>query len=164
MAFCESCGVLLVPSAETDACEQCDSEDGASILSRQAGEGIETDIEKLSSTKSGHIRKQDSMKWLRDRERPNPTELKYSILPKPDGFSGSSFETDISNIRMTGDAQFIETIAGLLKPLLDLENDETRLEISLQRTKERDTKQYTGNYALYLSVAERGGERSHGEL
>ena len=114
MAFCENCGVLLVPSAETDACEQCDSEDGASILSRQAGEGIETDIEKLSSTKSGHIRKQDSMKWLRDRERPNPTELKYSILPKPDGFSGSSFETDISNIRMTGNASLLKRLRDFL--------------------------------------------------
>jgi DNA-directed RNA polymerase subunit M/transcription elongation factor TFIIS len=163
MEFCENCGVLLVSSAGTDTCEQCDPENGASILSRQI-EGIETDLEELHSTKSGHIRKQDSMKWLRNRERPNPTELKRSILPKPDGFSGSSFETDISNIRMTGDAQFIETIAGLLKPLLDLENDETRIEINLQRTKVRDTKQYTGNYALYLSVAERGGEGTHGEL
>ncbi|WP_205250450.1 hypothetical protein [Halococcus salsus] len=102
------------------------------------------------------------MKWLHDRELPNSVELKRSVLPKPDGFSGSSFETDISNIRITGDARFIETAAGLLKPLLDLENDETRLEINLQRTKVRDTKQYTGNYALYLSVAERGGEGLHG--
>lgn len=58
----------------------------------------------------------------------------------------------------TGDAKFIETIAGLLKPILDLENDETRVELNLQRTKIRDTKQYTGNYALYLSVTERGGK------
>ena len=49
MKSCESCGVLLVPSAETDACEQCDSENGASILSRQAEDGIGTDIEELSS-------------------------------------------------------------------------------------------------------------------
>lgn len=157
MEFCESCGVLLVPDAGTDACKECDPENGASILSRQAEKGLETDVETLSSTKSGHIRKRDSMKWLRNRERPNSVELKRSILPKPEGFSGGSYESDISNIRLTGDAQFIETIAGLLKPLLDFENDETRLDIKLQRSKVRDTKQYTGNYALYLSVAERGG-------
>jgi len=80
------------------------------------------------------------------------------MLPKPARFEGSTFETDISNIRVTGDAQFIETIAGLLKPILDLENDETRVELNLQRTKIRDTKRYTGNYALYLSVTERGGQ------
>jgi len=57
------------------------------------------------------------------------------MLPKPARFEGSTFETDISNIRVTGDAQFIETIAGLLKPILDLENDETRVELNLQRTK-----------------------------
>ena len=157
MDFCESCGVLLVPDAGTNTCNECNPRNGASILSRQAKEGIETDLETLRSTKSGHIRKRDSMKWLRNREQPNSVELKRSILPRPERFSGGSYESDISNIRLTGDAQFIETIAGLLKPMLDLENDETRLDIKLQRTKVRDTKQYTGNYALYLSVAERSG-------
>lgn len=162
MEFCEDCGVLLVPAAEADTCEQCDPDNGASILSRETEKGIGTELEELRSTKSGHIPKRDSMEWLQNRDRPNPTKFKRSVLPKPDGFSGSSFETDISNIRVTGDAQFIQTVAGLLKPLSDFENDETRLEINLQRTKVRDTKQYTGNYALYLSVAERGGEGSHG--
>ena len=64
------------------------------------------------------------MTWLRGLDRPSPTELKRSILPKPAGFTGSTFETDISNIRLTGDARFIETAAALLQPLLDLENDE----------------------------------------
>jgi hypothetical protein len=98
------------------------------------------------------------MTWLRGLDRPSPTELKRSILPKPAGFTGSTFETDISNIRLTGDARFIETAAALLQPLLDLENDETRLEIKLQRTKIRDTHQYTGNYALYLATAERSSD------
>jgi len=157
MNFCEKCGVLLVVDTDSGQCEDCNPTDGAPILSRQA-ETVGTELEKLSSTKSGAIRKKDSMKWLHNCERPNPSELKRSILPKPDGFEGSTFETDISNIRVTGDAQFIETIAGLLKPILDLENDETRVELNLQRTKIRDTKQYTGNYALYLSVPERGGK------
>jgi hypothetical protein len=98
------------------------------------------------------------MEWLRGLDKPTATELKSSVLPKPAGFTGKTFETDISNIRVTGDARVIETVAGLLKPLLDLENDETRVEINLQRTKVRDTNRYTGNYALYPSVAERSGK------
>lgn len=56
---------------------------------------------------------------------------------------------------MTGDAEFVETFAGLLEPLLDLEGDRTRLELNLQRTEDRDSGEFTDNYALYLSVAER---------
>ena len=157
MNFCEECGVLVVPGADGDQCVDCNPTNGAAILSRQA-ENVGTDLEKLPSTKSGAVKKKNAVKWLQNCERPNSSELKRSMLPKPAGFEGSTFETDISNIRVTGDAQFIETIAGLLKPILDLENDETRVELNLQRTKIRDTKQYTGNYALYLSVTERGGQ------
>jgi hypothetical protein len=113
-------------------------------------------LEELKSTKSGHILKKDAVEWLKSLDRPNQVELKRSILPKPVGFKGSTHETDISNTRISGDARFIETFASLLMPLLDFENDETRVELKLERTKVRDTKQYTGNYALYLSVAERG--------
>ncbi|MFD1641815.1 hypothetical protein [Halohasta litorea] len=157
MNFCEECGVLVVPGEDGEQCTDCNPTGGAPILSRQA-ETVGTELEKLPSTKSGAIRKKNAVKWLRNCERPNSSELKRSMLPKPAGFEGGTFETDISNIRVTGDAQFIETIAGLLKPILDLENDETRVELNLQRTKIRDTKRYTGNYALYLSVTERGGK------
>jgi hypothetical protein len=157
MNFCEECGVLVVPGEDGKQCTDCDPTDGAPILSRQA-ETVGTELEKLPSTKSGAIRKKNAVKWLQNCERPNSSELKPSMLPKPAGFEGSTYETDISNIRVTGDAQFIETIAGLLKPILDLENDETRVELNHHQTKVRDTKQYTGNYALYLSVTERGGQ------
>ncbi|APX96818.1 hypothetical protein SAMN05421809_1604 [Natronorubrum daqingense] len=157
MDFCNQCGVLLIPDADSDQCTDCDSENGSPTISRQA-EAVGTDLEQLRSTKSGTIRKRNAEKWLRNCDRPSSTEFKRSILPKPAGFEGSTYETDISNIRVTGDAQFVETVAGLLKSILDLENDETRVELNLQRTRVRDTKQYTGNYALYLSVAERGGQ------
>lgn len=157
MNFCEDCGVLIRPKAPSSRCINCEPSTGASILSRKA-QGTGADLDALRSTKSGAIRKHDSMGWLRGLDRPTSTELKSSILPKPAGFTGSTFETDISNIRITGDARFIETVAGLLTPLLELENDETRVELNLKRTKVRDTKQYTGNYALYLSVAERSGK------
>lgn len=156
MQFCEQCGVLIAPGEEADECQDCAGSAGAEILSRKA-QSVGTELEQQKSTKSGTIRKRDAEKWLSGLDRPTSTELKRSILPKPAGFEGGTFETDISTIRLTGDARFIETVAGLFKPILDLENDETRVEINLQRTKERDTRQYTGNYALYLSVAERGG-------
>lgn len=156
MNFCEECGVLISPEADSSRCETCDPAEGAEVLSRKAmGSGGE--LEGLPSTKSGAIRKRDSVEWLRQLNRPSAVDLKASVLPKPVGFTGSTYETDISNFRVTGDARFIETVAALLQPLLDLENDETRLEISLKRTKVRDTSQYTGNYALYLSVADRSG-------
>ena len=85
MNFCEECGVLLVPDADSDQCKDCNPTDGAPILSRQA-ETVGTELEKLSSTKSGAIRKKNAMKWLQNCERPNSTELKRSILPKPAGF------------------------------------------------------------------------------
>jgi hypothetical protein len=156
MNFCEECGVLISPKASSSLCVTCDPAGGAEILSRKAL-GTGSELEGLPSTKSGAVRKRDSMRWLENLNRPSAVDLKAAVLPKPAGFTGSTFETDISNIRVTGDARFVETVAGLLQPLLDLENDETRLEINLQRTKVRDTSQYTGNYALYLSVAERSG-------
>ena len=157
MNFCSECGVLLVPNATDSLCEECDSENGASIVSREAREGG-SELENLPVTKSGNIRKKDAMVWLENLPRASATDLRKAVLPKPSGFTGNTFETDISGIRVTGDARFIERFASLLTPFLDLENDETRLELSLQRTKVRDTKQYTGNYALYLSVAERSGK------
>ena len=77
------------------------------------------------------------------------------MTPKPKGFTGSTFASEVSNVRVTGDAAFVETFAGLLEPLLALEGETTRLELNLQRTADRDSGELTGNYALYLSVAER---------
>jgi len=157
MNFCEDSGVLIAPKASSSRCLNCDPSKGARILSRKA-QGTGGDLDALRSTKSEAIRKRDSMEWLRGLDRPTATEPKSSVLPKPAGVTGSTFETDISNVQVTGDARFVETVAGLLKRLLDLQNDETRVEINLQRTKVRDTNQYTGNYALYLSVAEQSSK------
>ena len=52
--------------------------------------------------------------------------------------------------------EFIEAAGALLKPLLGFEDDTTRVEVNLQRTEDRDTGELTDNYALYLSIAERG--------
>jgi hypothetical protein len=96
------------------------------------------------------------MKWLNSLDEPSDRELKDAFIPKPTGFSGSTYPTSISNVRVTGDPAFIETVAALLQPILDLEDSRTRVEINLQQTEDRDTVELTDNYALYLSVAERG--------
>jgi hypothetical protein len=59
-------------------------------------------------------------------------------------------------VRITGDPKFVETIAGLFKSIQDREDWQTRVEINLQQAEDRDSGELTGNYALYLSIAERG--------
>lgn len=149
--------MLLSSGDGISKCESCGPDNGQPAATTQTRR-VQTDLETLGSTKSGSIRKEDAMQWLSNLNRPNPTELRRSVLPKPAGFEGSAYATDVSSIRVTGDARFVETIAGLLEPLVAMENDETRVELNLKRTKDRDTEQYTGNYALYLSVAQRGGQ------
>jgi hypothetical protein len=113
------------------------------------------ELEGLETTDSGHVPKRLAMKWMESLDQPSAEELRESIVPKPAEFSGSTYPTEISTIRFTGDAEFIETIAGLLKPLLRFENQSTRIELNLQQTENRDTGELTDNYALYFNVTER---------
>ena len=95
------------------------------------------------------------MEWLRTLEERSEDEIKETVVPKPSDFTGSKYPTEISDVRITGSPEFIEAFASLLQPLLDFENDGTRVEINLQRTEDRKTGELTENYALYFSVAER---------
>lgn len=140
-------------------CRSCDPD--AVETSSEGGDARTPDprpaeLNELSTTDSGSVRKEDAMQWLNRLDEPTAAELKRAFIPKPSGFTGSTYPTSISNIRITGDPAFIETVAGLLKPIKDLEGAGTRVEINLQRTEDRDSGELTGNYALYLSVAERG--------
>lgn len=113
-------------------------------------------VEELPTTSAGSIRKKDAMQWLNSLSEPTDRELQNAFLPKPADFSGSTFPTSISNIRITGDPKFVETVAGLLKPITKLDSGNTRVEINLKETEDKETGEETGNYALYLSVAQRG--------
>ena len=115
-----------------------------------------TELEKLPTTDSGHVRKKHAMEWLDSLDEPTPRELKKTVIPKPSGFTGSKYSTEISEVRVTGAPEFVAAVAGFLKPLKDYEDDRTRVEINLQRIENRDTGVLTDNYALYLSIAERG--------
>lgn len=140
---CEKCGWTL----ERDASEETKAE------TKQRTP--QTELETLPTTESGTVRKRRALKWLDGRECPTDEELLETIVPKPSEHSGSTYSTPISNIRLTGDPEFIETVAGLFKPLLEFENDETLLKINLQQVEEKESGDLTDNYALYLSVAER---------
>lgn len=115
-----------------------------------------TQLEELPTTDSGHVVKRHAMGWLDGLDEATDQEIRGAVVVKPDDFSGSKYATDISDIRVTGAPEFVEAVGSLFKSLVEFEGKETRLEINLQRTEDRDTGELTENYALYLSVAERG--------
>ena len=162
MEFCDNCGTLVPADREIGDCRHC----GAS-LDRSDAEATQTDggtttptssteLEELPTTSSGSIKKADAMEWLENRERPSEADLRRAVMEKPSDFTGSTFPTDISTIRLTGDPQFIETVAGLFTWIVGMEDYSRRVEINLKDTEDKETGERTGNYALYLSVAERG--------
>jgi|GEM_PF-2430573 len=168
MDFCDECGTLLPAGERSGTCSNCgasferesiDGEtdsvksDGGNSTARDSAPT--TDLEQLPTTSAGNIKKSDAIEWLESRDRPSSAKLRKAVVEKPSDFSGSTFPTDISTIRLTGDAQFIETVAGLFQWMVDMEDYSRRVEINLQETEDRDTSELTGNYALYLSVAER---------
>ena len=115
-----------------------------------------SDLDQLPTTDSGHVVKRHAVQWLENADEPTGDELRDTVVPKPANFTGSKYPTEISTVRITGEPHFVEAAGSLLKPLLELENNETRVEIKLQRTEDRSTGKLTDNFALYLSVAERG--------
>jgi hypothetical protein len=158
MNFCTDCESLLSPANEGEQCVDC----GGALTEREPrgsngadDEGPTTDLERLPTTDSGSVRKRNATRWLDSLEEPSATELRRVVVPKPQGFSGSTYAADVSNVRVTGDAEFVETVAALFRPLLGMEGSRTRLEVNLQETEDRETGEATGNYALYLGVAER---------
>lgn len=98
------------------------------------------------------------MKWMKNLDEPHADDLLASIVPKPEDHSGSTFPTPISNIRVTGTPEFIEQVAKLLKPLLAWESSASRVELKVQKIKDRETEELTDNYALYFSVAKRSNQ------
>ena len=161
MEFCDDCGNLALP--DDGQCSQCGADlslsgDGSEMTGAEAASNSpeRTALEGLPTTKSGSIKKADSMEWLAERSRPSPAELRQTMIEKPSDFTGSTFPTDISTVRVTGSADFIETVAGLFSWIVDMEDYSRRVEINLKQTEDKETGEQTGNFALYLSVAERG--------
>lgn len=125
---------------------------------------MSTNLEEIETTDSGSVRKKDAMNWLESLENPEIPEalenqLIQSVVPKPQDHSGSAFPTPISQVRVTGRPEFIEQVAKLFQWFNVFESSATRLAINLQQVKDRETEEFTDNYALYLSGAVRGKEK-----
>ncbi len=118
-----------------------------------------TDLERLPRTDNEYVRKEDSVRWLQERSEPTPEEIVNAVIPKPYGQKGKTFSKPISDVRIKGNAEFVETIAGLLKPFVDCESINTRLDIQLQKVKEKETGEPTDTWSLYIKSAERGSGR-----
>ena len=75
---------------------------------------------------------------------------------QPYDHSGSTYDEPFSQIRITGTADFITAVAKYFTYFLEYESYNTRLSINLKQLENDDTGKFTDNYALYISVAERG--------
>lgn len=69
---------------------------------------------------------------------------------------GSTYDED--GIRITGSEAFIDSVLSHLKPLLEYEDGDSRLQVSYQESKDRKTGRPTGKFCCYIQVHERGGE------
>ncbi len=69
---------------------------------------------------------------------------------------GSTFDQD--GIRLTGSAEFIDSVLAVLKPLLARENASERLQLSYTESTDRETRRPLGTYQCYIQVHERGDE------
>lgn len=127
-----------------------------------------TALEQLETTESGSVRKKDALRWLNNLETAVPEdaheELIGAVTPKPYRHEGSAFPTPISQVRVTGAPEFVEAVARLFTWFTAWESSATRLAVNVKEVEDRETGERTGNYALYLSAAERGREGKLCEL
>jgi DNA-directed RNA polymerase subunit M/transcription elongation factor TFIIS len=161
MKFCDECGGFLPANEASGECDQCGeafkrSKGESGKPEENADQSPNTELEQLPTTGSGSVKKADAMEWLENLDCPSASELRRATIEKPSDFTGSTFPTDISTIRLTGHAEFIETVAGLFSWIVEMEDYSRRVEINLKETEDKETGEQTGNYALYLSVADRG--------
>ena len=80
------------------------------------------------------------------------------LAPKPVPYKhkGSTFDED--GIRITGSKDFIDAVLSRLTELLSCENAETRLQLSYQQAKDKNTGNLLDSYTCYIQVHERGDE------
>ena len=69
---------------------------------------------------------------------------------------GSTYAED--GIRITGRLEWIEAVLSRMKDLLQYENSDTRLQLVLQQSKDRETGRPLDGYNCYVQVHERGGQ------
>jgi len=76
--------------------------------------------------------------------------------PVPYKHKGTTYAED--GIRITGRPEWIEAVLSRLIDLLDYENGSTRLALTFQESKDRETGAALGSMNCYIQVHDRGGE------
>lgn len=100
------------------------------------------------------MKKKEFLDYWRSLDEAPATDIK--MLPVFYQHKGSTYDED--GIRITGRKTFIESVLRTLKPLLAYENGQTRLQVTMQETKDRETGVKTGTWNCYIQVHERGGQ------
>jgi hypothetical protein len=79
-----------------------------------------------------------------------------AIEAVPYKHTGSTYDQD--GIRITGTAEFIDSVLSRLTDLLDYEGDGTRLQLVYKESQDRETGAALGSFNCYIQVHERGRE------
>src|SRR6056297_1506677 len=98
MQFCDSCGETMVKVGDDWVCRSCDPdavETSGEVSDSRTPAPRPAELNDLPMTDSGSVRKADAMKWLDGLDEPSAAELKRAFIPKPNGFTGSSYPTSI---------------------------------------------------------------------
>ena len=88
-----------------------------------------------------------------------PENQEIQISEVPYKHQGTTYKED--GIRITGSQAFIDSVLSRVKDLLKHENNTSRLQVTYQETKDRETGEFTGTYNSYIQVHERGGQAKH---
>ncbi len=81
-------------------------------------------------------------------------DQKLRLKPIPYTHKGTTFAED--GIRITGSRAFVDSVLSHLKDLLKYESEETRLQVSYDRSTDRDTGKKLRSYGCYIQVHGRG--------
>ena len=79
---------------------------------------------------------------------------KLQLKPIPYTHKGTTFAED--GIRITGSRAFVDSVLSRLKDMLDYESEETRLQVTYDRSTDRDTGKKLCSYGCYIQVHGRG--------
>jgi hypothetical protein len=98
------------------------------------------------------MRKKDILSHWRGLAHNQP--IKPAVVPYE--HEGTTYAQD--GIRLTGSPEFIDAVLSRLKDLLAFESLTTRLQVTYQESKDRETGLLLGSYNCYVQVHERGAE------
>lgn len=100
------------------------------------------------------LKKRDTLALWRSLDGARPIRPR----PIPYDHKGSTFARD--GIRITGSRDFVESVLARLKELLRYEGPTTRLQVSMQESRDRASGALLGSWKCYVQVHQRGGRHA----